>query len=89
MERKVEISLDMDFLETYKHLSGYAGEQGNLKLRKKIWAGIKKVNFIFVYKKEKEREGGMEGWNHISHGPEAERSIFLMYLERRCQVKVN
>ena len=48
MEKKVEISLEMDFLETYKHLSGYAGEQGNLELRKKIWAGIKKVNFGVV-----------------------------------------
>ena len=48
MERKVEISLDVDFLETYKHLSGYAGEQGNLKLRRKIWAGIQKVNFGIV-----------------------------------------
>ena len=42
VERKVEISLEMDFLETYKHLSGYAGEQGSLELRKKIWAGGKK-----------------------------------------------
>ena len=48
VEKKVEISLEMDFLETYKHLSGYAGEQGNLELRKKIWAGIKKVNFGIV-----------------------------------------
>ena len=48
MERKVEISLEMDFLETYKHLSGYAGEQGSLELRKKDLGWGKKVNFGVV-----------------------------------------
>ena len=48
VERKVEISLDMDFLETYKHLSGYAGEQGSLELRKKDLGWGKKVNFGVV-----------------------------------------
>ena len=47
-ERKVEISLETDFLETYKHLSGYAGEQGNSGAQKKDLGWGKKVNFRVI-----------------------------------------
>ena len=37
-EESRNFSLEMEFLESYKHPSGYAGGHGALELREKIWA---------------------------------------------------